>query len=69
MTMTWKSKSGIRVRARGGRGLRSREDTPPGQFPQLEHFFVVAPAVVESKSRPGFDEAWRAAIDPPAALF
>lgn len=51
------------------RVLRSREDTPAGQFPQLEHFYVVAPAVVETKSRPGFDDAWQAATNPPAALF
>jgi hypothetical protein len=49
--------------------LRSREDTAAGQFPKLEHFYVVAPAVVESKSRPGFEDAWQAAINPPAALF
>jgi Mg2+/Co2+ transporter CorB len=42
--------------------LRSREDTTAGQFPQLEHFYVVAPAVVETNSRPGFDDAWRAAM-------
>ena len=41
--------------------LRSRDDHPG--FPQLEHYYVVAPAVVEDKARPGFDAAWREATD------
>lgn len=41
--------------------LRSRDDHPG--FPQLEHYYVVAPAVVEDKARPGFDAAWREATE------
>lgn len=41
--------------------VRSREDHPG--FPQLEHFYVVAPAVVEDKARPGFEVSWRAATE------
>ncbi len=31
------------------------------QLPALEHFFVVCPAVVEDKERPGFREWWQEA--------
>ena len=41
--------------------LRSRDDHPG--FPQLEHYHVVAPAVVEDKARPGFDATWREATE------
>ena len=41
--------------------LRSRDDRPG--FPQLEHYYVVAPAVVDDKARPGFDAAWREATE------
>ena len=41
--------------------LRSRDDHPG--FPQLEHYYVVAPAVVEDKARPGFEVAWRDATE------
>ncbi|MBU8820315.1 hypothetical protein KL864_31025 [Mycolicibacterium goodii] len=36
-------------------------------LPAREHFYVVCPAVVEDKERPGFDEWWREATD--AVLF
>ncbi|MCC9186698.1 hypothetical protein [Mycolicibacterium mageritense] len=45
--------------------LRRREDTPA--YPQLEHFYVAAPAVVDTKAGPGFDQAWQAATA--AAIF
>lgn len=31
------------------------------ELPALEHFYVVCPAVVEDKARPGFDEWWQEA--------
>jgi hypothetical protein len=39
-----------------------------GQLPALEHFFVVCPAVVEDKARPGFDSWWQEATTD-AVLF
>lgn len=36
------------------RSYRTRGD----ELPALEHFYVVCPAVVEDKARPGFDEWW-----------
>jgi hypothetical protein len=38
------------------------------QLPALEHFFVVCPAVVEDKGRPGFDSWWQEATTD-AVLF
>ncbi len=38
------------------------------QLPALEHFFVVCPAVVEDKARPGFDLWWQVATTD-AVLF
>jgi hypothetical protein len=44
--------------------LRERTE----QVPALEHFFVVCPAVVEDKARPGFDSWWQEATTD-AVLF
>lgn len=38
------------------------------ELPSLEHFYVVCPAVVEDKARPGFDEWWQEATSD-AVLF
>ncbi|WP_082730657.1 hypothetical protein [Mycolicibacterium chlorophenolicum] len=38
------------------------------QLPALEHFFVVCPAVVEDKARPGFEAWWQEATND-AVLF
>jgi hypothetical protein len=48
----------------GSHVLRERGE----QLPALEHFFVVCPAVVEDKGRPGFDSWWREATTD-AVLF
>lgn len=44
--------------------LRERSE----QLPALEHFFVVCPAVVEDKERPGFEAWWQEATND-AVLF
>ena len=39
-----------------------RPDSERGeQLPALEHFYVVCPAVVDDKARPGFESWWQEA--------